>query len=176
MRPGAVPDGSPSDITGYEAEDAMRIAKHEKPLRVRRAAAGCGLSLEPFAEGVAFSESKQGVKWEKLRGKKSVELECAADATVEIVAELVKGKPDIFVTSGHATQHDWQIGYSYKGGQLRCEEPPTVPGCRTCRSSSSVSTRPISNACGRTCARSWSSIGPSGGPGGSSRRLLWIPT
>ena len=30
-------------------------------------------------------------------------------------------QPDIFYTSGHATEHDWQIGYNYPDGSFRCE-------------------------------------------------------
>ena len=46
----------------------------------------------------------------------------AAPATVRTVAG--KGsyahEATVIVTSGHATTRDWQIGYSYKNGQFRC--------------------------------------------------------
>jgi zinc protease len=39
-----------------------------------------------------------------------------ADSTASIVRFLNEGKPDCFLTSGHATEHDWQPGYKYRNG------------------------------------------------------------
>jgi zinc protease len=38
------------------------------------------------------------------------------DTTTAIIKELVEGKAQLFVTSGHATQKDWMIGFSYRNG------------------------------------------------------------
>lgn len=109
-------------LTGYEAADALRIVQEEKPLKIKRAAAGCGLDLKSFKEGAWYSESKQGVMWERLKGKAPQEKACPPDTTESLVTELNDNKPGLFVTSGHATERDWQIGYSYKNGQFRCEK------------------------------------------------------
>jgi zinc protease len=45
-----------------------------------------------------------------------------ADSTAEIVAGLNEYAADLFITSGHATEHDWQLGYRYKNGQFRCKD------------------------------------------------------
>jgi zinc protease len=33
----------------------------------------------------------------------------------------LNGNADMFITSGHATERDWQIGYSYKNGALKSQ-------------------------------------------------------
>jgi zinc protease len=113
-------------LTGYEAADALRIAAHAEPLRVGKVAAGCGVDLAAFREGVWYSEGQQGVMWRRQPGAEPEQLECAKDTTKLLVDALVDGAPDMFLTSGHATQHDWQIGYSYKNGQFRCRDGQLV--------------------------------------------------
>lgn len=41
------------------------------------------------------------------------------DAANALAARLNDGLTDLFVTSGHATERDWQIGFRYKNGQFR---------------------------------------------------------
>lgn len=108
-------------LTGYEAADATAIVETES-LTVRRGSAGTGLDLGAFEEGVTFSEGEKGVMWEKKKGGEAQKQTCPDDSTKSIVDMLLDWKPDLFLTSGHATQRDWQIGYSYKNGQLRCEK------------------------------------------------------
>ena len=109
-------------LTGYEAADALRIAQHKEPLTVRRAAAGTGIDLGVFDEGRWFSEGEKGAMWEKLAGGGPEKKKCPDDSTAAIVETLNAYKPDLFLTSGHATARDWQIGYSYKNGQFRCKD------------------------------------------------------
>ncbi len=107
-------------LTGYEAADAQRIARRSEPLQVRRFAGGTCFSLEAFEEGVAYDESKQGRMLRKEQGGEVEEASCAPDATLELAKALVEYRPDYFMTSGHATSRDWQIGYRFKSGQFRC--------------------------------------------------------
>jgi zinc protease len=67
----------------------------------------------------AFAEGKAGGMRVKSAGGPLEEKGCPPDSTESIVDYFNQEKPDCFITSGHATQHDWQIGYSFKGGQLR---------------------------------------------------------
>jgi len=108
-------------LTGYEAADALWVARRREPLIVRRAAAGTSIALGVFDEGRWFSEGEKGAMWEKLPGRAPEKKRCPDDATAAIVETLNAFKPDLFLTSGHATPRDWQIGYSYKSGQLRCK-------------------------------------------------------
>ena len=108
-------------LTGYDAADALRIASRVEPLLVRRGAAGTGIDLSRLDSGVWFSEGEKNVCWEKAPGAAPAQRRCADDATAEIATELNAGKPDLFVTSGHATERDWQVAYSFRAGQFRCE-------------------------------------------------------
>ena len=109
-------------ITGYDAEDALRIAKFPGPIRLRKALSGCGaMYLEHFCQGKGFDEGKQGVGYIKSSDGSIKQCEVSPDATKEIVDELNSNIYDFFVTSGHATEHDWQIGYTFKSGQFRHE-------------------------------------------------------
>ncbi len=47
-------------VTGHDAADALRVAKERTPLKARRMLSGCWINPASFAEGVSFSESKQG--------------------------------------------------------------------------------------------------------------------
>ncbi|MFW6161964.1 MAG: hypothetical protein ACODAJ_04295 [Planctomycetota bacterium] len=113
-------------LTGYEAEDALRIARHAEPLTVRRGLAGTGLNLDVFDAGRWFSEGKKGVMWEKAEGGEPTKKTVPQDTTRLFVEALEDFKPHLFLTSGHATTRDWQIGYSYRNGQLRCKDGQLV--------------------------------------------------
>ena len=109
-------------LTGYEAADALRIAREPRPLIVRRAVSGTsGVGLGPFDSGVQFAERKAGLMRVKDPGGAVRDAKCPADSTATIVKAFNTTKPDCFFTSGHATTRDWQIGYSYKDGQFRCK-------------------------------------------------------
>lgn len=109
-------------LTGYEAADALRIARHAAPLVVRRALSGTsGLNLGVFEQGVKFHEGRAGVKTLKGPDGKQQTETCPKDATKSIVDLLNAKASDFFFTSGHATERDWQIGYAFKGGALICK-------------------------------------------------------
>ena len=109
-------------LTGATPEDALRVVAAE-PLVVRR-----GLShvtsgwLQWLESGVSLSEVNKGERWLKQPGKPVEKTEGPADTTREFVRELNADKADMVSTSGHATEHDWQMGYSYRSGQI------VVPG------------------------------------------------
>jgi len=54
-------------------------------------------------------------------GGKPEEQKGPDDTTQALVDALVKYRAQLLVTSGHATERDWQIGYTYRNGQFRCE-------------------------------------------------------
>jgi hypothetical protein len=103
-------------LTGYEPADALRIATAE-PLAV-----ACGVShvtdgwLEWMEEGVSWSEVVKNRKYVKAKGEKLREVEGPDDTTREMVAEINRGQCQIVSTSGHAKEHDWQLGYTYPNG------------------------------------------------------------
>lgn len=110
-------------LTGYTADDALRIARHQEPLLIRKAAAGTGLDLGLFDEGVWYNEGHPTEYTEKRRGGPVEKKNGPADAAEPLVDVLNRFRPDLFLTSGHATDRDWQIGYPpQKKGQFRCKD------------------------------------------------------
>lgn len=106
-------------LTGYDAECALRIARHQKPLDVRRVASATEISLEMCHEGVWYSELTPNRAVRKEPGGEPTTLQGPDDTTKVLVDTLNVFRADLFVTSGHATQRDWQIGYGYRNGQFR---------------------------------------------------------
>jgi len=110
-------------LTGCDAADAARIAATDGPLVLKKVLSGTtGGKTGPFDAGAVFDEGKAGRMRAKAPGGSWEEKGCPDDSTKAIVDYLNNEKPDAFITSGHATQRDWQIGYSYKDGQLRCKD------------------------------------------------------
>jgi hypothetical protein len=109
-------------VTGYTPADALRIAKHAEPLKVKRALSGTvGSPLDAYEEGRIFGELQAKTMWEKTPDQPVVAKECPQDTTKLMVDALNEYKPDVFITSGHATERNWQLGYSYRNGYFRCK-------------------------------------------------------
>lgn len=113
-------------LTGYSPADALRIAQERKPLIIKKGSAGTGIDLNVFEEGRWFSEGSAGEFWQKEKGGTPEKKKGSADSTSALVSTLNDFQPDIFLTSGHATERDWQPGYSYKNGQFRCKDGKLV--------------------------------------------------
>jgi zinc protease len=58
----------------------------------------------------------------KRPGEKPTVEKAPDDTTKPLVDSLNEYHADLFVTSGHATERDWQIGYRYRNGSFRCRE------------------------------------------------------
>jgi zinc protease len=98
-------------ITGYSPADALRIASVKDPLVIRKGGAGTGLNLDQFDSGKWFSEGHAGEYWTKDPGGKPIKQKGETDSTKEIADFLDQESPDLFVTSGHASEHRWMLGY-----------------------------------------------------------------
>jgi len=109
-------------LTGYDAANALRIAKRTEPLTIRKVAAGTEFATEMVDEGVWYCELNQGKLVKKDAGREAVEQRAPNDTTQALVETLNDGRVDLFITSGHATERDWQIGYRYANGSFRCAE------------------------------------------------------
>jgi len=105
-------------LTAASPKDALRVVG-AKPLVVRRHLSHITSGwLEWFESGVSFDETKKGRKYVKVPGKPPVETRGPDDTTAEFIRELNSGTVDMVSTSGHATEGDWQMGYTYRNGQL----------------------------------------------------------
>jgi zinc protease len=109
-------------VTGYDAAGALRIAKQAEPLTIRKVAAGTEFATEMVDEGVWYCELNQGKVVKKEPGKDAAEQRTPSDTTKALVDTLNDGRPDLFITSGHATERDWQIGFGYRNGSFRCAD------------------------------------------------------
>ncbi len=106
-------------LTGYDAANALAIAEHDEPLVVRRVAAGTQLAMEMVEEGVWYCELVKNKMVKKERDGKPKTLAGPDDTTRALAETLTDYRADLFVTSGHATERDWQIGFRYRNGQFR---------------------------------------------------------
>jgi len=106
-------------LTGYDAANALRIAQVSAPLTIRKVAGGTELALELAEEGVWYSELTRNQVVRKAPGQPARAEQGPGDTTAALVQVLNQYRPDLFVTSGHATEHDWQIGFSYRNGSFR---------------------------------------------------------
>jgi len=105
-------------LTGATPADALRVVE-AKPLQVRRGLSHVGSGwLKWLESGISFSETKKTQKFVKKRGKALEEVTGPVDTTAEFVEELNSNKVDMVSTSGHATEYDWQMGFSYRSGQI----------------------------------------------------------
>lgn len=106
-------------LTGFDAENALRIARRTEPLEIRRTVAGTDVALELCDEGMWYSELDPGHVVRKKPGEAPVAEKGPVDSTKALVGAINDFKADLFVTSGHATERDWQIGFRYANGTFQ---------------------------------------------------------
>jgi zinc protease len=109
-------------LTGYDAGNAVRIAATTEPLTIRKVASGTELAMDRVEEGVWYCELKQSRMVQKAKGEEAQQATGPKDTTKALVDTLNDYHADLFVTSGHATERDWQIGFAYRNGSFRCED------------------------------------------------------
>ena len=109
-------------ITGRTAEDALKIVEQTEPLVIRKGAAGTGIPLDKFVEARAYSEGEAGAVQIKTADGKIEKVKGPQDSTKALVDVFNDFKTDLFFTSGHASERNWQIGYSYANGYFVCKK------------------------------------------------------
>jgi zinc protease len=107
-------------LTGYDADNALRIARQTAPLTVRRVLSATEVALDICEEGAWYSELQPGRVVRKRPGQPPTEERGPADSTRALVDGLNAGT-DLVVTSGHASERNWQLGYRYRNGTFRSE-------------------------------------------------------
>lgn len=112
-----------SILTGFEAADALRVAEHEAPLRIASGYSSMGPGLaEGLGCGFASSETDAQAFWRVDRQHGVQPVRVAPDPTAALVDAFARQPPQVMHTSGHATEHDWQIGYTVRAGELRHQD------------------------------------------------------
>ena len=108
-------------LTGYNAANALAIAEYETPLTVRKVAAGTEFALDMCEEGLWYDELVKNKYVRKERDGEVQQLHGPDDTTKAVVETLNEYRPDLFITSGHATERNWQLGFRYRNGYLKSE-------------------------------------------------------
>lgn len=110
-------------LTGYGPEDAVRVARLREPLVIRRGATSLGPgALARLEGGFASNEDKVSDFWTKDAGSTAIVHAAVSPDAARALAEALCARPvDVFTTSGHATERDWQIAYNIPGGSFRHE-------------------------------------------------------
>jgi len=106
-------------LTGYDAANALQIANDRQPLTVHKVASGTEVALNMCSQGVWYDELVKHKKVSRQPDGELKEERGPADTTRALAATLTEGAADLFVTSGHATERDWQIGFRYRNGQFQ---------------------------------------------------------
>ena len=112
-------------LTGYVEEDVL-FALRQPPLTLRRGTGNSPMWVKTFQSGLWFSEGEKGLAIRKLPTEASDQRErCPDDATGVFVEELSAWRDieedqgvDFVGTSGHASERDLKMGYSFKSGTL----------------------------------------------------------
>jgi hypothetical protein len=106
-------------LTGYDAANAMTIAREAKPLTVRKVGSGTQFAMEMVEEGLWYDELVKNKMVRKTKGGTPETVKVEQDTTKALVDTLNEYQPDCFITSGHATEADWQIGFAYPNGSFK---------------------------------------------------------
>jgi zinc protease len=115
------PDALWGIVTGFDAANALEMVRTAAPLTIRKVAAGTDVALDCCEEGIWYCELKSGRRVRKEKGGTPVESSGPADTTEALARALTEYQADLFVTSGHATERDWQIGFAYRNGSFRSQ-------------------------------------------------------
>ena len=103
-------------VTGDTAATAAALASPGAPLTVRKVVANTEFAMECVETGKWFSELRAGEVWSKQKGGQAVKVAGEADSTAGLVKAFNDERPDAILTSGHASEQDWQPGYAYRNG------------------------------------------------------------
>ncbi|HEX2746742.1 MAG TPA: hypothetical protein VHM91_01990 [Verrucomicrobiales bacterium] len=103
-------------LTGFDAANALDIASEEKPLTISKVGSGTEVALDRCQAGTWYCELRKGFMMQKEAGGAAGEKKVEPDTTKALVDLINTGAPDLWVTSGHATERDWMIGFRYKNG------------------------------------------------------------
>lgn len=109
-------------LTGYDARNALAIATYDKPLVVKNVASGTEFATEMVVEGEWYDELVKNKHVKKGHDGKTLTLKGPDDTTKALVDLLNSCKPDLMITSGHASEDLWQIGFRYRNGTFRCRD------------------------------------------------------
>lgn len=107
-------------VTGYRARDALNVVRAPLSRKVRSIATSMGGdgTLDGWESGFASDERSAGNFWIKRRGGACVKIRTGGNVA-KAYADAFNSMPvDYFMTSGHASERNWQIIYNKNDGML----------------------------------------------------------
>ena len=121
-------------ITGYNELEALKmVTETEQPLTIRHVVSGSveGVDLRAFESGIAFNELIKDHSVEKNMetthsSTSGTETETGGDvvwltqdSTMLVANAIEDPRTNMIVTSGHARESEWNLGFHFPGGQFR---------------------------------------------------------
>ena len=107
-------------ITGYDAEDALKVVAAPPTREIRSMATSMGGDrfLDAYDSGFASDERTADNFWMKRPGGANEKVPTGGNIA-KALADAFSSQPvDYFITSGHASERDWQIVYNQNRGTL----------------------------------------------------------
>lgn len=108
-------------ITGYSANDALRIVRRTEPLSVKRSLNTTGVNPELFDEVLTLSDANPPGNWQQvINGRKESGREDPKGPghAARFADFFTNHSPDLLVTSGHATEVNLELPFGM--GSLIC--------------------------------------------------------
>ena len=117
------PDGFCSTIwgilTGSDLQCALNIAKHQAPITIERVLSNCPFPINKCISGTSYSEiNKNCCTCKPSDSIQPIEKPCTDNLAKYLHEDLSNEKIDLLITSAHASEHDWRIGYQFDGGKF----------------------------------------------------------
>ncbi len=108
-------------ITGYTAEDALRLAQATAPTVVNTALITAGVGNERYKESFYISDGRKGeFGWKKSDGTTGKDNQGQVDQTRRYIEQFEGLDPDVIVSSGHASERNLEMPFST--GNIVCKD------------------------------------------------------
>lgn len=102
-------------VTGYNSDDAMRIARCSAPLSINFGLGGMQRFIDALPRGIAYCEFyNERNKWQEKKAGQNLQERSDApnDHLVPMINLINSNKVDGIWTSGHGTRDSWQTYYA----------------------------------------------------------------
>lgn len=108
-------------ITGYTAQDALRLAQATAPTVVNTALITAGVGTHRYKDVFYISDSTPGeFGWKHADGTTENKNLGSLDQTQQYIGEFERLDPDVIISSGHASQRNLEMPFSK--GNIVCKD------------------------------------------------------
>jgi hypothetical protein len=115
------PDTQWGILTGYSAKNALQLASTTTPLVIQQTLSSTEIALDRCQAGSWYCELRKGHAVSKSADGTPTAKTVAPDTTKALADSFSQNGTDLWITSGHATERDWMIGFRYKNGFWKSE-------------------------------------------------------